>query len=346
MGSTQKQPGIQIARAIAALSIVYFHSWTVLDRYPKGTAHPFPIVSEYGWLAVDLFFAISGYVICLVVSRPGFSPFDFLIKRAFRLYPLWLVTLSTFAVLAWAWRGLQPTETAGFFLYSATLLPTNGFPFYDIGWSLQHEMLFYLLACLIVPIFRLWGLALFLTLSTLAYFTIPMPWFPGSFSMFHSEFLAGVLAFMVAPRWRFGAVLPLLAGSIALWYFITVAIGRPGIPIALFFFVLGFASMKPISATSGLVHLGDASYSMYLLHPLIFLVAKAATIPLLAFAWAEEPVRFASIAIVCAVALASWRLFEKPTVGVGNRLARRLKDAHDVIAENGWRQDIETRGRG
>jgi len=30
----QKLPGIQIARAIAALSVVYFHSWTTLDRFP------------------------------------------------------------------------------------------------------------------------------------------------------------------------------------------------------------------------------------------------------------------------------------------------------------------------
>ena len=66
-------PGIQVARAAAALSIVYFHSWVALVRFPKETAFPLPILPTYGWLAVDLFFGISGFVICLVVSRPTFQ---------------------------------------------------------------------------------------------------------------------------------------------------------------------------------------------------------------------------------------------------------------------------------
>jgi exopolysaccharide production protein ExoZ len=64
-----KQVGIQVARAIAALSIVYFHSWVSIVRFPKGTAYQIPGLTTYGWFAVYLFFAISGYVICLVVSR-------------------------------------------------------------------------------------------------------------------------------------------------------------------------------------------------------------------------------------------------------------------------------------
>jgi exopolysaccharide production protein ExoZ len=93
-------------------------------------------------------------VICLVVSRPSFDLASFLIKRAFRLYPLWLVTLTAFAVMALVWRGPLQTETIGYFFYSATLLPTEHFPFYDIGWSLQHEMVFYLIAA---SSFHSWG---------------------------------------------------------------------------------------------------------------------------------------------------------------------------------------------
>ena len=162
-------PGLQVARAVAALSIAYFHSWVALVRFPKDTAFPLPILTGHGWLAVDLFFAISGFVICLVVSRPGFSVGSFLIKRVFRLYPLWLATLTIFAVLALLWRGPTETETLGYFLYSATLLPTEQFPFYNIGWSLQHEMIFYLIAAVIAPIFGLYGIAAFLAASTIAF---------------------------------------------------------------------------------------------------------------------------------------------------------------------------------
>jgi exopolysaccharide production protein ExoZ len=72
-------------------------------------------LTEYGWLAVDVFFAISGFVICLVVSRPSFDVASFLIKRAFRLYPLWLVTLTAIAVMAFVWLGRTETETIGYF---------------------------------------------------------------------------------------------------------------------------------------------------------------------------------------------------------------------------------------
>jgi peptidoglycan/LPS O-acetylase OafA/YrhL len=81
---------------------MYFHSWVALVRFPKNTALPLPILTDHGAFAVDLFFAISGFVICLVASKPGFSAGSFLIKRVFLLYPLWLVTLTMFAVFALA----------------------------------------------------------------------------------------------------------------------------------------------------------------------------------------------------------------------------------------------------
>src|SRR4051794_15892908 len=97
--------GLQIARALAALSIAYFHSWVAILRFPEGTAYPLPVMTTYGWIAVDVFFAISGFVICLVISRSRFNVGEFLTKRLFRLYPLWLLTLSIFAASALVWRG-------------------------------------------------------------------------------------------------------------------------------------------------------------------------------------------------------------------------------------------------
>src|SRR5439155_6356469 len=107
---------------------------------------------------VDFFFAISGFVICLVVTKPGFKPLHFLIRRAFRLYPLWIVTSIVMAYLYRSYLGWPPNATFGFVAYSFTLLPTDGFPFYDLGWSLQHELAFYILASLITPHFGLSGL--------------------------------------------------------------------------------------------------------------------------------------------------------------------------------------------
>jgi exopolysaccharide production protein ExoZ len=323
-------PGLQVARALAALSIAYFHSWVALTRFPKGTAYQLPILTSHGGLAVDVFFAISGFVICLVVSKPAFGRVPFLTKRAFRLYPLWITTLTAFAILALTWRKPTETETFGYFVYSATLLPTENFPFYDIGWSLQHEMLFYLLAALVVPFIGILGLAIMLAAVTLLSHLIEMPWVFSNLATYYPEFLAGVLAFALRPRLaRFGPVVPLILGAIGLWYFMAVWGGRPYIPVALFFLILGFVGIRESGWTRPFVAAGDASYSIYLIHPIVFLVASALVSKLSPPIWSEEPIRIACFAIILAVSLFSFRYFETPMIRFGNGLARRLDRAQD-----------------
>ena len=237
---------IQVARAIAALSIVYYHSWVALTRFPKDTAYQIPTISTYGWLAVPLFFAISGFVICLVASRQSFGVAAFLIKRVFRLYPLWLVMLTTFAATAWLWRGLQPRESFAFFLYSATLLPTNGFPFYDLGWTLQHEMTFYLITVITVPLFGLTGLAVFLLASTVAVHAVDMPWYLANLSSHHGDFAAGVLAFMMREKLsRVGSLVPGAAGLLLLSIFAEQSLYW-AFPLAMFMLIVGFASLGSV----------------------------------------------------------------------------------------------------
>ena len=332
-----KLAGIQIARAIAALSIVYFHSWKPLERFPKDTAFQIPVLTGYGWLAVDLFFAVSGFVICLVASKPAFNAASFLTRRAFRLYPLWLATLTIFAVLALIWRGPTEQETIGNFLYSATLLPTEHFPFYDIGWSLQHEMVFYLVAAVIVPAFGLYGLVAFLAVSTLASHLIEMPWYFSSLAFYHAEFLAGVLAFVVRPKLvRFGFWFPFAIGFTALWCFVVVWGGRTYVPIALFFLILGFANIRNERWLKPFEALGDASYSIYLIHPLVFLIVSALTSKIPLPIWSQEPIRFTCFAIIIGTSLLSWTYFEKRAIALGNRLAdaRQVKIKQRLAADS------------
>jgi exopolysaccharide production protein ExoZ len=331
-----KQVGIQVARAIAALSIVYFHSWTSIVRFPTGTAYQIPGLSYYGWFAVDLFFAISGYVICLVVSRESFSVPPYLIKRVFRLYPLWLTMLTTFALTAWLWRGFTPNETLDFFLYSATLLPTVGNPFYNVGWSLQHEIAFYVVVAAIVPLFGMRGLVVFLLASTLVSRLIDMPWYLTYLGERHGEFLAGVLAFMLRDKTaRFGFWIPCTIGVVAMISFGFV--NTVTFPISLFFLITAFANLNPGEQAwwrKPATMLGDASYSIYLIHPMVFftvssLVSKFPHAPL----WVQEPIRFICIGIVVALSLFSWRYFETPTIRFGNRVASfRWRSPVDELA--------------
>jgi exopolysaccharide production protein ExoZ len=326
-----KQVGIQVARAIAALGIVYFHSWVSITRFPADTAYQIPGLTYYGWFAVDLFFAISGYVICLVASRESFGIRSFLIKRVFRLYPLWLVMLTIFAVTAWRWRGLTPRETLDFFLYSATLLPTVGNPFYNVGWSLQHEIAFYFIVAAIAPFFGLRGLVVFLLVSSTAARLIDMPWYLTYLTARHGEFLAGVLAFLLHDKTvRFGFWLPLIIGVAAMIFFGFV--NTATFPISLFFLITAFANLNPGEPTwwqKPATMLGDASYSIYLIHPMVFftassLVSKFPQAPL----WVQEPIRWTCIGIVILLSMLSWRYFETPMIRLGNRIAAlRSSDA-------------------
>jgi len=53
-------------------------------------------------------------VICLVVTKPGSKPLQFLIRRAFRLYPLWIVSSIAMAYLFKRYLGWPPNATIGF----------------------------------------------------------------------------------------------------------------------------------------------------------------------------------------------------------------------------------------
>ena len=64
--------------------------------FPPETSYPIPLLRDHGWIAVNFFFAVSGFVVCLVAAKPNFRPLQFLVRRAFRLYPLWIATSLVF----------------------------------------------------------------------------------------------------------------------------------------------------------------------------------------------------------------------------------------------------------
>ena len=323
--------GLQIARAAAALGIAYFHSWHVTMPFPPGTSYPIPFLKEYGWIAVDFFFAISGFVVCLVAVKPDFRPIQFLVRRAFRLYPLWIVTSLAFLALSIIALGMPPTRSSPTFLaYSLTLLPTEGYPFYDVGWSLQHELAFYVLAALLVPSVGLFGLSVFLCVGAVADQIFTLPWYLHQYASYYPNFLAGIAAF-AANRYTklFGVWLPIAIGGGLLALF-TQTIGQLAFPVALFFLLVGFINIKfdekLLPERSGVL-LGDASYSIYLVHPLVFYTVYWRLQPPLPPLWSQEILRFGSIAVVCLLAIASWKFFESPTIRFGNALVGRFKSS-------------------
>jgi exopolysaccharide production protein ExoZ len=326
-----KNEGLQIARAVAALSVAYYHSYVAVRGFPETAASPVYVLSSWGYLGVDLFFAVSGYVICLVASKPSFSRSSFFVKRVFRLYPMYLTAMAIVAVLATL--GHYHVNSIRHFLYSLTLFPQRGAPAYDLSWTLEREIVFYLLALLIVPVGGIRTLAVVLAVLAFGGWYFGEPWTFHLVSIRQASFLSGVLVFSAGPNIkRFGFIVPIAIGFAALALFLSFNFD-PLRPVAMMFILAGTVNLRlPWERwpTRWLVAAGDASYSIYLLHYIVFYLATVAAkvifaqFPSFRQDWLCEPWRWVAIMVCCIISYFTWKFIESPMIAFGNAIASRF----------------------
>jgi exopolysaccharide production protein ExoZ len=113
---------------------------------------------------------------------------------------------------------------------------------------------------------------------------------------------------------------------VLLWY--TRAHDFPfAVAISMGIIVSGFVNLSMPASRAPfrwLVAVGNASYSIYLLHYIVFLVSTVVAIQWVGLTlppWACEPWRFAIILVCCLISSATWRLFERPMIALGNEFA-------------------------
>lgn len=146
-------------RLLAALSVAVFHytvAWRVDGVNPP--IHFLPTAAHftvYGFLGVEFFFLISGFVICM--SSWGRPLGDFFASRVSRLYPAyWVCVPITVVVMAWLpVRGGVPEVTklslTDIVVNFTMLQQPMGVPSVDtVYWTLFTELRFYLLFALVV----------------------------------------------------------------------------------------------------------------------------------------------------------------------------------------------------
>jgi peptidoglycan/LPS O-acetylase OafA/YrhL len=160
--------GLDTLRALAIAVVMVFHLQELLPD-------AFQPVARFGWMGVDLFFVLSGYLIGSQLLKPvrdGRTPslLGFYRKRAFRILPVYLVVLALY-VLWPLWRespGMSP-------LWQFLTFTENFFVDYSIHqafshvWSLCVEEHFYL----VLPILVVWMSrrpAMWKTCALLAFF--------------------------------------------------------------------------------------------------------------------------------------------------------------------------------
>jgi peptidoglycan/LPS O-acetylase OafA/YrhL len=140
---------VEAMRALASISVALFHFCNQL--HSTGAQ----LVAKYGWLGVDVFFVISGFVIPLSLYGRGYGLRDFspfLLRRLVRLEPAYLVSIAAVVVLQYAsslapgFRGEAPNysfpQIASHFFY---LVPLTSYQWLTpVYWSLAYEFVFYI----------------------------------------------------------------------------------------------------------------------------------------------------------------------------------------------------------
>jgi len=254
---------VDLLRAIAALGVAWFHFTNGSGIIRDGWLYR---SGQYGWMGVEMFFVISGFIIPYSLHRSGYrsSQFGrFLLKRIARLDPPYFATillcvlLSYLVTLAPGFRGEWPhytwSQLAAHVGYANSFLHLRWVNV--VFWSLGIEFQYYLLIGLAFPMLvarnraiRVVFLGLLLLVSvavrdeSLVFHYLPL-------------FVAGILAFqskagLISTRALLvGLLTTTIAGPIACM----------GIATAL---TIRFVEIP----SSRLTRFGAISYSLYLLH--------------------------------------------------------------------------------
>lgn len=266
-------------RALAAIAVLFFHA--------AGAAHkhggPMPLfgITSLGEAGVDMFFVLSGFIILHATVGRGRSCRAYALARFRRIFlPYWPVGL----VMAFYILGAIP-DFGGVrsWLASILLLPIAQ-PALSVAWTLQHELVFYGFVAL-GYYSGWWRIGLVTWAAAIVFFAFGGNRAPVGLQIIDSEFLMGILAWAA---WKDGRISIMTAATVVLSVIAlaSLTIGQNigidrAVPLGI---GAGFAALLPwlvvgeqkgrIRTPKILNFLGDASYSIYLVHalPLLMLI--------------------------------------------------------------------------
>ncbi|MEP1231073.1 MAG: acyltransferase [Litorimonas sp.] len=295
--SPERLSSVQALRGLAACLVMVSHLWVIEQKYS-----PDQILgawADFGQLGVDLFFSISGFIMVYVtwsVTRNPIQARRFLLARIFRIYPIyWLI--SSVLLGLWIIRPdivFSTTSTDPNILKSFLLLPDKQAPLLAVGWTLIHEMFFYIVFAFsllfprkaLLPILAVWSLITWLGYTLINHNASAE--FALIFSPLNFEFILGACA-----AWVFKSAkhpnAKLQWAKVSLWLACVLWIGLAllallnngtmplshasralvfSVPAALTLYAFASANSAGYSAPRWAVSIGDYSYGLYLTHVL------------------------------------------------------------------------------
>jgi peptidoglycan/LPS O-acetylase OafA/YrhL len=303
--SNRQLPSLTPLRGIAALWVVLYHYCGTRQYFPNLDITPHSYFISKGYLGVDMFFMLSGFVMAHVYCRAfsegvGQHYRGFMVARIARLYPLHIFVLSLFvatAVISQLAIGVGSGTFAGIPLTgpeSLSALVANVFMVHGLAagqlswnypsWSISVEFIAYLGFPFALPFIArasgstrlILGALLFAALASLAALTKgDLDQWDGPITLLRCmpEFLLGTLLYFTfrdhEQRSWLGsdlAVLTVLTATLVCLHF-----GAPDLLIVALFAaivllaVANTGSFARFANIAPLVRLGEISYSLYLI---------------------------------------------------------------------------------
>lgn len=336
---------VQYLRIAAAMMVVLLHASHSYAVHLQGRGLPVFLDGQKG---VDLFFVISGFIMTCMTAREGARPGDFFLRRLTRVAPpYWIVTAAVLALAILApsifhTMGLDAAHVAASFAFLPWMHPETGtaLPLFQLGWSLNLELEFYLLFALVLAVLPARRVAAMVTIVA-GLVAAGLIFRPGvaAFRVWTSPILVDfVLGMAVAVAFlgrmrlsRPAGLILLTAGSVALfmtpapqttydlWRWLTAGVPAAVILLAAVMLEKG----GHVRRTGWLRLLGDATYALYLCH--YFAIGAVRAIWPLALADGRAG-GIAFLVVATTMALSGSCMFhffvERPAV----RLARRFFD--------------------
>jgi exopolysaccharide production protein ExoZ len=356
-GSTGKYTGIQALRFVAALLVVATHA-TLYTSERLDSSLP---VWHFGEVGVDLFFVVSGFVMMvstqsLVARRDGWRTFA--LRRIVRIVPMYWIatTIKLLALVAVPGAVLHAALDPGKTVLSYFFLPSRNIdgdvqPLLAVGWTLTFEMFFY----------AVFALALFLRASrpVLAGAVLAIcasgwlfreaHWPPGQWppaAVYFDPIVLYFLIGMIIGSWTTGASARKcalgLSGVLLFWAVLRALdpadrsvsglwdVTKPAVVTLV---VLALVVLDPVISgriPRPITFMGDASYSLYLFHPLVAPMVPA-TLSFLGIRVVPLSLVLCVVAAVLAAAVI-YRFVESPLT---TRLQRRVSGKQPVLPPRG-----------
>jgi peptidoglycan/LPS O-acetylase OafA/YrhL len=293
-------------RGIAALYVAMYHFFEPFDKSLQFYVLNF---IRHGYISVDMFFILSGFVITLS-SKKLFDDSEkesgyllFMKRRIARIYPIYIIiTLIAFGLL-FKFKGVEALLVNVFLLQ--VLTPID----YIVGssWSLSAEWLAYLIfpfllaivykfksekwttACVLLS----FGIVLFISLNNSSFLNgfRPLPELNGRLDRFtgisavlrcFSEYIIGISIFKLYAKYKdsYSKYYHYAALPCSLLLIVLLSFHNTDVALVLLFAILIFSLSTdegPVAnffSSGPLYFLGEISYSLYLIHPVLLRVDK------------------------------------------------------------------------